>query len=177
MLHKLFTVNQTIYCIYCELSPRQHKTHFPPQKMEQKHEILTFWDALKEDKKHKSSISREGNSKNVGVCYVMDGKFIFEIIQPSAWCFSAVWVSWVTSRDQREKLHPYLALWDASSDNQHQTTATITIIPTKGMERTGCSEGWMNLWGGNRNKHKDHRNGGNEWTDGWNENSKQQKHR
>lgn len=38
-----------------------------------------------------------------------------------------------------------LALWDASSDNQHQTTATITIIPMKGMERTGCSDGWMNL--------------------------------
>lgn len=40
---------------------------------------------------------------------------------------------------------PYLALWDASSDNQHQTTATITIIPMKGMERTGCSDGWMKL--------------------------------
>lgn len=31
-----------------------------------------------------------------------------------------------------------LALWDTSSDNQHQTTANITIIPMKGVERTGC---------------------------------------
>ena len=44
-----------------------------------------------------------------------------------------------------DKLLSYLALWDASSDSQHQITATITISPMKGTERTGCSDGWVKL--------------------------------
>lgn len=107
---------------------------------------------------------------------LLEIKFLMSFGWSDFFFFCGKCLTSATYAADRDKLLPYLALWDASSDNQHQTTATITIIPMKGMERTGCSDGWMNLWGGKSEQKKgqgpwEGRGRMNTWME-WRDNSK-----